>query len=193
MRPFAQADGAVGGIEVVHAKEPDLTAGGRVEEGQDSEQCLVRVRVGAGGPAAEQLPLLIDGDGGADEPRRAFGLDSPSGVDEHDLAGADEAKVLPHHGQPALAGLGHGRQERFDVVDVGQGPVLLVVRAGQEAGEVADDARAASMVLSVRGRVPAFRARSRARSMNSANACTCSRNGSGVASMRRRRRPAASR
>lgn len=46
MRPFAQADAAVGGVKVVHAQEPHLTAGGRVEEGQDSEQCLVRVRVG---------------------------------------------------------------------------------------------------------------------------------------------------
>ncbi|MEW1994915.1 hypothetical protein OHA99_00110 [Streptomyces coelicoflavus] len=53
--------------------------------------------------------------------------------------GAREAEELPQHGQSALAGLGHGRQERCEGVDVGQGPVLLVARAGQEAGEVAGD------------------------------------------------------
>lgn len=69
---------------------------------------------------------------------------------------------------------------------------LLRVRVRKRARSRAM-ARAASMVLSVRVRVPALRARSRARSMDSANAWTCGRSGSGVASMRRWRRPAASR
>ena len=54
-------------------------------------------------------------------------------------------------------------------------------------------ARAVSMVWSVRGRVPARRARCRARSMACAHESTAGRRAAGVASMRRWRRPAASR
>ena len=54
-------------------------------------------------------------------------------------------------------------------------------------------ARAVSIVWSVRGSVPARRARCRARSMDSAHESTAGRRAAGVASMRRWRRPAASR
>jgi len=38
LRPFAQVDGAAGGVEIVNSQEPDFAAGGRMEEGQDSRQ-----------------------------------------------------------------------------------------------------------------------------------------------------------
>ena len=41
----------------------DLAAGGAVQQGEDAQQRLVRVRAGAGGPAAEQIALLVQGDG----------------------------------------------------------------------------------------------------------------------------------
>ena len=97
------------------------------------------MRVGAGGPAAELLTLLVDGNGGATESGGTFRLDSAGGVDEYNLAGSSEAEVLPQHRQSALAGFGHNRQEGLDVVNIGQRPVLLIACAGQEAGEVADD------------------------------------------------------
>ncbi|MER5897603.1 hypothetical protein [Streptomyces sp. NPDC001876] len=142
-----------------------------MQEGQHSEEGLVGVGVGGGGPAAEQLALLVDGDGGAAEPGRACRLQTAGGVDEDDFARAGEAEVLPQYGQSALAGLGPGGQERFDVVDVGQG--RLDGDVGVRQG-------------------PGAQARSRARSIASENAWIWGRSGSGAASMRRRRRPAAS-
>jgi hypothetical protein len=106
MRALAQADGAVCGVEVV------------------------RVRVGAGGPAAEQLPLLVDGDGGAAEPRRASGI----------VARKASTSWTSVRARSCLSRV----------------PVRKRARSRTMAG-------AASMALSVRGRVLALRARSRAR------------------------------
>src|SRR6266496_3824112 len=48
-----------------------------------------------------------------------------------------EAEELPQHGQPSLAAVGQGGQERLDVTHVHQRPVQLAAHRGQEAGEVA--------------------------------------------------------
>ena len=98
----------------------------------------MRVSIVAAGPAAEQGTLLVKGDGLPGEAAGRDGGQGPGGVGQDDLAGAGDAEELPQDGQPPLARLGHGGQERLDVVHAGQRPVLLVPRAGQEPGQVAD-------------------------------------------------------
>ncbi|WP_328541398.1 hypothetical protein OHT17_02870 [Streptomyces sp. NBC_00371] len=61
------------------------------------------------------------------------------GIDEHDLPGTRETEELSEHDQASFSGLGRAGEEGFDVVDIGQRPVLLAAFAGEEAGEVTHD------------------------------------------------------
>jgi hypothetical protein len=76
----------------------------------------------AGCPAAEELALLVECEGAAAEAAPFLHDQGAGRVDQHDVLGAGEAEELPEYYEPALAGLGQGGQEGFDVVNVDPGP-----------------------------------------------------------------------
>jgi hypothetical protein len=119
VQSLAQPDGPRTVVDVVQAQAAGLDAGHTVHQGEDAEQCLVRVNVRGRCPAAEQLTLLLQQDGLAGEPGGLPGGQPAGRVGEHDLLGPGEAEELAEHRQPALAALGQGGQERLDVVHVG--------------------------------------------------------------------------
>ena len=139
VRALAEPDRPVAGVDVTDVQVADLAAGGAVQQGQDAQQRLVRVGIGAGGPAAEQGALLVQGDGLAGEAPGRGGGQVPGGVGQDDFLGAGVAEELPQHGQPSFARLGQRGQECLDVVHVRERPVLLAPPAGQEYREVAHD------------------------------------------------------
>ena len=69
-----------------------------MQQGEDTQQCLVRVGFAACRPAAEQLTLPVQGKCLAGEPPGLAGGQVPGGVGEDDLAAAGEAEELPQHG-----------------------------------------------------------------------------------------------
>lgn len=123
-------------VDVAHAQVPDLVAGSAVEQREDAQQRLMRMSVAAGRPAAEQFALLIQDKGLAGEPAWLAGGHASGRVGEDDLAAAGDAEELPQHGQPPFPRAGQGGEERLDVVDVGQCPVLPAALAGEEQRQV---------------------------------------------------------
>ena len=71
-------------------------------------------------------------------PSGLLGGQAPRRVDEHDLVGFGEAEELPEDGQPTGSAAGQHRQERLDVVDVGQRPVVFPAFVMQVFGQVPD-------------------------------------------------------
>lgn len=91
-----------------------------------------------------------------------------------------EGVALPsEHDRSTLPVLGLTGQEGFGVLEVGKCPVRHAMFVGKEEGKATHDGRRPSMVASLRGRVPARRARSRECSTRSANASTGGRRASG--------------
>ncbi|MBP2056262.1 hypothetical protein J2Z21_009280 [Streptomyces griseochromogenes] len=82
----------------------------------------------AGGPAAEQLALLVEGEGPAAEAAQLRRGQRPRRVDQDDVVRTGEAEELPQNDEPAFVGLGQGGQEGLDVVHVGQGICLRRLR-----------------------------------------------------------------
>jgi hypothetical protein len=102
----------------------------------------MRMRVGSGGPAAEQLPPGLQGNSLAGEPARLAGGHAAGGVGEDHLAVAGEPEELPQDGQPPLAGAGQGGKKCLDIVHVGHGPAILAALTVKEDGQVAGDLQA---------------------------------------------------
>lgn len=136
MRPLAEADRLGLVIHVGNLQQPDLQAGGSVQQGKGAHQGLVRVHALVSGPAAEELAPFVQGERPTAEVVRLLRGQGPGRIDQHDVLGASEAEELPQHDQPALAGLGQGGQEGFDVVHVHQGPVVLPTVGHEEEREV---------------------------------------------------------
>jgi hypothetical protein len=63
VRAFAEPDRPATGVDMTDLQVPCLAAGGAVQQGQDAQQRLVRMRIGADGPPAEQGSLLPAGEG----------------------------------------------------------------------------------------------------------------------------------
>jgi hypothetical protein len=125
-----------GGVDVVQAQVADLLARDAVQEGEDPEEGFVRVGVGLAGPPAEQGALLVAGDGGTVEAAGLSHGQAAGRVGEDDPVGAGGAEELAEHREVAFAVVRRPCEECFDVVDVGQGPVVLAAVVGEEAGEV---------------------------------------------------------
>jgi hypothetical protein len=125
-----EPDRASGGVDLVDPQQPDLAAGGSVQQRQDPEQGLVGVDVGVGHPAAKQPALRLQVDGRTREAAGLLGRQPTGGVGQHQPLASGEAEELPQHGQPPLAAVGQGGQERLDVTHVDQRPVQLAARLG---------------------------------------------------------------
>lgn len=65
MRPSAEPDGPQHRVDVVAAQQPDLAAGGAMQQGEDADQCLMGMHRWVGGPPSKQRPLLFEGEGPA--------------------------------------------------------------------------------------------------------------------------------
>lgn len=109
-----------------------------MQQSEHPEQRLVRVDAGFGVPPVEHLALLRQCQGGTAEAARFVGLQATGGVDQHQSLGAGEPEELPKHGQAPSTAARQPAKERFDVVNVDQGPVVLAAVAGA-AGEVPHD------------------------------------------------------
>ncbi|HEY0452763.1 hypothetical protein [Actinophytocola sp.] len=189
--PIAQPESLGLVVDVIDLQQPSFLAGGPVQESEYPDNRLVRVDIGICGPAAEQRALLVEGEGAAAEAVGLLGGQARGGVDQHQTLGAGESEELPQHGRPPFAGLGWVNEERLDVVDVDQGPLVFAPVRDQEAGEIAQDGQPGfdGVVAAGSGSRPA--GAFRARSIESAKLATAGRNGSGTSLTRRCRRPAA--
>jgi hypothetical protein len=138
---FAELNRLSHWVEVGDLQHSDFGAGGTMQQGEHAHQGLVRVDVLVGGPAAEELTLLIEGECPAAEAVRLLRGQIPCRVDQDEVLRASEAEELPQDDQPALAGLGQRGQEGFDVMHVGQGPVVLAAVLSEEESKVPEDAQ----------------------------------------------------
>jgi len=102
-------------------------------------QGLVRVDGRVGGPAAEQAPLLGDGQGAGVVAAGPASADPGGGIGEDQAAGPGPAEERPEGGQPpGPACRAHG-EECLQVGSLDGGPVGLGLPAGEEAGQVPQD------------------------------------------------------
>ncbi|MFI1735673.1 hypothetical protein ACH40E_42090 [Streptomyces acidicola] len=92
---LSEADGAAGRIDVIQPQVADLAAGGAVQQGENAQQCLVRVNGGTAGRPSEEASLLVEGEGLADEALGCLRRQSAGGVDEDHLVALGEAEELP--------------------------------------------------------------------------------------------------
>ena len=142
-----------------------------VQEGQHSEEGLVGVGVGGGGPAAEQLALLVDGDGRAAEPGRALSPSDRGWGRRARFASSGRSGSTAAVRSVGAGGPWAGWPGTLRCRGRRPGPSRVLPRwSARKRARSRTMARVASMVMSARGRVPARRARSRARSSASENA-----------------------
>lgn len=137
MRAAAECDGAPFGVDVGVAEVLEFTGGGAVEKGEQPDERLVRVDVGVGAPAVEQVLLSFGGQCRSSETPGLWGVQTAGRVDEHPPSAGRETAELAQPGQVEGAPSGSGVQERLDVADLDGGPVRFAMVLSEEPGQVA--------------------------------------------------------
>lgn len=175
MRSLAKPDGLSNRIDIVAGQQPDFATGSAMQQGEDADQGFMRMHQQVGGPPLEQPALLLESERPATKSLGLFPVQALRRID----------KDQTERGQ----GIRKASTSPCSTVAQSCFPRSLFKNEAKSRTAVS----AASMVESLRGSVPARRARALAVSMNSANPAIAGRSGSGAASIRRCRRPAASR
>ena len=168
LRAAPEQDRLIDEVDVIDTQVSDFAARAPMQQSENAQQRFVRVDSRVGGPPPEQLTLLIEGDGRAHEPSGALGRKAAGRVDEDDLVGSCEAEELPDEGEAAGSAVWPHGQERLDVANVGQCPVVLAAVVMQVLGQVPDRRQGPADGDVTARQVPARRARSRDRSKNAA-------------------------
>jgi hypothetical protein len=117
-----------------------LEAGKGVQEGEQPDQRFVGMDAGVGGPPLEQAALFGLGECLAGEAVAGLAWQVPGRVDQDDLVLAGPGEELACCLQPTTTVAHLLPQERFDVADVDDRPVLLGSLFGQEPAHIPDDA-----------------------------------------------------
>ncbi len=139
VRPASEPDRARGGVDVGDLEVTQILGRRGVQEREQAGQRLVRVDGRVGGPAAEQAPLLGDGEGAGMVAARPASADPGRGIGEDKAAGPGPAEERPDGGQPpGPACRAHG-EECLQVGSLDGGPVGLALPVGEEQGQVAED------------------------------------------------------
>ena len=73
VRSLAKPNTASGPVDLIHAQQPQLPAGGAVQQCEQTEQRLMWMHAGVGGPSSEQGTLVVEGDGASAEVPSASG------------------------------------------------------------------------------------------------------------------------
>ena len=131
----------------------------------------MRMRRGVGAPAAKQYSLLRDGEGAATKSPVALGRDASRRVDEHQTAIAGKPEELAQHSQASRTVVRQLARKLLNVTTSTR--PNLVCRVGYPGTSEIAHGRQRGVDGSVdAGRVPALRARTRARNMDSAKTAT---------------------
>ena len=133
--------GGSGRVEIGDEQLSQFEVRHGVQECEDPDGRLVGVDAGVCAPAAEQAALLDQAERLAVEAMAGHSGQVPGRVDEHELVLAGPPEELSCGLEPTPSVGRTLPQEHFDVADIDGGPVVLGSLAGQEAGQVSDDAQ----------------------------------------------------
>ena len=143
VRAAPQPDRARGRVDVGDLEVAQIPGRRGVQEREQAGQRLVRMDGGIGGPAAEQAPLLGDGQGAGVVAAGPAGADPGGGIGEDQAAGPGPAEERAQGGQLPCPACRAAGEERLQVGSLDRGPVGLGLPGGQEACEVPRDGQVA--------------------------------------------------
>ena len=139
-RAMADTQSAPNLVEVSDLQASQLGIGQSVQQGEEADQCFVRVGIGPG-PAPEEATLFGEAQSLAGKAPSGQAREPPGRVDQHELILACPSKELARGLQAPTAVGGLCSEECLDVVNRDHGPLLFRPLRGQKAGQVAHDAQ----------------------------------------------------